>query len=266
VPVGLPKRGINALLCEVGNAKRQEHAAKLEPRKAEGRVTLGSVWLDERDVRRVKKKPNIRARFLDVNTGKVVRLELGRWLLGSSIPVAHKNGDPLDFRIENLEARETEKQRKRSEGAAAKRAKREAKKAERAAKRAKHYASRPSAGPDGFTPEQQLGVLLSEDFRKELVRIAGAIVRDQMDDGTAERPTDEKRGEELVSEVVGGVINRVRAGTVRNVREYTKWSVRVQARLEMGKVWYKLGHVKRPRSESRTLSDVEAQEQAAIRE
>ena len=177
VPVGLKKRGINATLCEAGNAMVQEYAAKLEYKKAESRITIGSVWLDERDVTRVKKKPYIRARLLDVNTGKVVRLELGRWLLGSEIPVAHKNGDLLDFRIENLEARETERQQKRHECAAARRAKREAKKAARAAKRAKHYASRPSAGPDGLTPDQQLGVLLSEDFRKELVRIAGSIVR-----------------------------------------------------------------------------------------
>jgi hypothetical protein len=98
-------------------------------------------------------------------------------------------------------------------------------------------------------------------IRKKLLRIASAIVRDQIEDGTAEKPTDEKRGDEVVSSVVTGVIDRVMAGKVRNVREYTKWSVRVQARLEMGKVWYKLGHVTRPRPESRTMSDV-AQEAA----
>ena len=73
-----------------------------------------------------------------------------------------------------------------------------------------------------------------------------------------------KRGDEVVSSVVIGVIDRVKAGRVRNLREYTKWSVRVQARLELGKLWYKLGHVTRPRAEARTLSDVEAQEEAAM--
>jgi hypothetical protein len=99
-----------------------------------------------------------------------------------------------------------------------------------------------------------------------LLRIASAIVRDQMEDGTAEHPTDAKRGDEVVSSVVIGVIDSIRAGSIRNVREYTKWSVRVQARKELGKVWYKLGHVTRPRHEKRTMSDVEAQEEAAMQE
>ena len=51
------------------------------------------------------------ARYRDRATGKEVRPELGRWLLDSEVPVAHLNRDPLDFRLENLVAQETDRQK-----------------------------------------------------------------------------------------------------------------------------------------------------------
>jgi hypothetical protein len=256
IPVGLPKRGINVTVCEVGYAKIQDAAAKLDPVKAEGKVNGRPSWNDSLEVR---KKPYIRARFLDDNA-KVVRPELGRWLLGSTLPVAHINGNPLDFRICNLEARETDKQRKRREGAATKRTKREEKKAELAAKRA----NRPPVEPDGLTTDEQFAVMFDAEFHKKLTRMAGAIIRDPMEKGTVERPTDARRADEVVSAVIEGSIGRVKTGMVRNIKAFLWSAVRTQAQKERARRWYAFGHVRRPRAESHNLSELEAQEEARM--
>jgi len=257
VPVGRTKSGVKVTLCSSGLAKLQTHAAKVQYRTAEGRVVTGEPWLHVRKIKRVKRIPYLFARFVDGTTGKTARPELGKFLLGASLPVAHLNGDRLDFRLENLEARETGKQKARRIKAQEKREARERKAAGRAAKLA---LKRPQE-PDGLTPEEQLAVLFDEQFHRRLTRMASAIIRDPLRTGTHSKPTEEKRGPEVVSMVVDSAIQPVRNGQVRNVRAYVYVSVLTQARKERARRWYGMGHVRRPKAEAHTLSDIEAREE-----
>jgi hypothetical protein len=253
VPVGLSKKKINVMVCAAGLAKLQAHAAKVQYRKAEGHVTRGNPWYDAQGDIAVQRVPYIFARFVDPTTGKTARPELGKFLLGASQPVVHINSEPLDFRLENLEARATEKQIKRAATAQARRAEREKK----AAERAERFAKRKASPPDSLTPEEQVAFLFSGEFQKELKRIAGAIVRDNTRTGTVEHPTDERRVPEILAEVTVGALKRIRDGVVLNVCAYVKQAVRTQARKERARKWYNQGHVRRPKAERMTLSDLE---------
>jgi hypothetical protein len=253
VPVGLSKKNVSVKVCAAGLTKLHAHAAKIQYRKAEGRVTHGNFWRDAHNDTIVRRTPYVFARFISPVTGRTARPELGKFLLGASLPVAHLNADPLDFTLENLEARTTEKQKQRAATAQAKRADREAK----AKKHAERFAKRRSSPPDGLTPDEQVSVLFDEQFQRELKRIAGAIVRDSKRTGTAKYPTDERRVPELLADVTVGVLKLIRAGQIKNVRAYVKQSVRTQARNERARSWYGMGHVRRPRPESHTLSDIE---------
>ena len=253
VPVGLGKKKVNVVVCAAGLTKIQAHAAKVQYRKAEGCVSHGNPWYDLRGDVTVQRVPYIFARYLDPATGRTARPELGKFLLGSSIPVAHFNGDPLDFRIENLEPRQTEKQIKRAAIAAAKREERDKKKAARSAK----LALKPPKERDGLTPDEQFSVLFDVKFQSSLTRMAGAIVRDPFQRGTPMKPTDEKRGEEIVSAVTESALQPIRNGQVKDVRSYAYTAVRTQARKERGRKWAKLGHIRRPKAEPITMSDYE---------
>ena len=149
VPVGLPRNGFQPLakLCEIGHAKMQKFEASLQCRKAEG--VKKDAHFANPDPLHIKRIPYIFARFTDPATGKATRPELGRWLLNSQLPVSHINGEPLDFRLENLVAPETDKQKRIHEQAALKRAASEARTARWAEKRAADWARRPRKGPDG---------------------------------------------------------------------------------------------------------------------
>jgi hypothetical protein len=223
VPVGKLSRNVQAKLCEVGFVRLLERKASLYPRKVKKRSPI--------DPRRVYRHNYIHVRYCDAVTGNDdLRQELGRWLLNSGlIPVAHLNGDPLDFRLENLVARET----------AAKREKREAAAARRNAKRI----HRPENKPDGLTPKEQEEKLCSADFQNLLLRTAGSYVRDQMQCGTYEKPTDDKRAPEIVARVVAEAIPYIRRGKVRDVAAYAYSAVRTQARVELGRMLGNLGHV-----------------------
>jgi hypothetical protein len=231
VSVGLPKHGLNAIVCETAHAKIVESGAKLETAAT-------------------KRTAYIRARFLNEG-GNVERVELGKWLLSSSLPVLHLNGEFLDFRIANLEARETDKQRKRRERAAVRRVEHEARKAKAAAKRAK----KKPVVPDGLTPEEQMAIAFDEQFQKQMVHVARAICRDAFHRGSAQRPTDELRGDEVVAQVVSDSIGAIMAGNVLNVRAYLWVAMLTQARKELKIKLAGLGHVRRPRQECQTLSD-----------
>jgi len=250
VPVGLSKKNVSVTVCSAGLAKLQAHAAKVQYRVSEGIVTRGNWWYNDKMVKRV---PYIFARFISPATSKTSRPELGKFLLGATLPVTHLNADPLDFRLENLAARQTEKQMKRAAGAQAKREQRDKK----AAKRAERLAKRKSLPPDGLTPEKQVERLFDGKFQKHLSRIAGAILRDHLRTGTAAYPTDEKRGPEIVSEVTQSVLKPIRDGRVMNLESYVATSVRTQAIKELGRKWARMGHVRRPKSERMTLSDHE---------
>jgi len=254
VPVGRTKSGRRIILCASGLAKVQEHDAKIQYKKAEGEVTVFSPRIGTHiQKNRLIRKPYIFARFIDPDTGRTIRPELGRWLLDTQLPVTHRNGDPADFTLPNLEARESERQKKRRIVAQAKREVREKKAAERAAK----LALKPQKPPDGLTPDEQLAVLFDEQFQAKLTRMASAIIRDPLQKGTPKKPTDEKRGPEVVSMVVDSAIQPVRNGQVRNVRAYIYRAVLTQAIKERAMRWYGMGHVRRPKAESHTLSDIE---------
>jgi hypothetical protein len=237
VPVGRPSKGVRVKLCKIGYAKLQKHSAKVQYKKAEGKVHS----LRNPDKQRIKRQPYIRARYLDWATGKEVRPELGRWLLDSEIPVAHINGDLLDFRLKNLLARETPRQEAVHKRAAEKRAKREERSVRWAAKRAADHARRPEKEPDGLTPEEQVTTLGSPEFQHILRRIAGRYVRERI--RRSDHPADEIRAPEIVAEIVQEVtaasLGRIRKGLVRNVRAYASFAVQTQARKPE-----KRGHVK----------------------
>lgn len=257
VPVGRTKSGKTVTLCRAGLEKLQSHGAKVQYRCAEGRISSGNPMITAKNVRWVKRVPYFFARFIDPVTGKTARPQLGKFLLGASLPVAHKNCDSLDFRLENLEARESERQKKRRIAAQKKREACEKKAADRAAK----IALKPPKEPDGLTPEEQLAVLFDEKFQEYLRRMAGAIIRDPLERGTELKPTDEKRGDEVVSAVVDAAIKPVQNGQVKDVKAYVYTAVLIQARKERALKWYKLGHVRRPKAETHTLSDIQAREE-----
>ncbi|MCU1240990.1 MAG: hypothetical protein JWO71_1716 [Candidatus Acidoferrum typicum] len=253
VPVGRTKSGKAVTLCATGLARVKAHAAKVQYRSADGHITIGNLWKHATNVRRIKRVPYIFARFVDPATGKTARPQLGKFLLGASLPVAHKNGDSLDFRLENLEARETERQKARRITAQEKRETRERAAAKRALK--------PPKEPDGLTPEQQLAVLFDERFQKHLRQMAGAIIRDPLERGTGLKPTDEKRGDEVVSMVMDAAIQPIRNGKVKDVRAYLYTAVLKQAKKERARKWYGMGHVRRPKAESHSLSDIQQREE-----
>jgi hypothetical protein len=252
VRVGTKKRGINVTLCEAGHAKLERFAAKVQYKKGDGEVLMmmTSIRL-HRPVNVIKGKPYVFARFVDPATGKTTRPELGRWLLESELPVGHLNGDLLDFRLSNLEPSETKRQQIRRERAAGRRAVREEKKAKAAAKRAK----KKPVVPDNLTPEQQLAVAFDEKFQKAMVRVARAINRDPMQKGKASKPTDERRGDEVVSDVVEKSLEAIKGGRVKNVRSYLWVAMLKQARLEYNRKLGGLGHVRKPRQEAQNLAE-----------
>jgi hypothetical protein len=250
VPVGLSKKNVSVMVCAAGLAKLQAHAAKVQYRTSQGIVTAGNFWYTDTLVKRV---PYVFARFTDPATGRTARPELGKFLLGATLPVAHLNADPLDFRIENLEERATEKQIKRAATAHARREERDKK----AAKRAERLTKRKPLPPDGLTPNQQFEKLFDAKFQKHLRRIAGAILRDSLRTGTSQYPTDERRAPEVVSDVTSSVLKRVSEGRVLNLECYVATSVRIQAIKEQGRKWARMGHVRRPKAERMTLSDHE---------
>ena len=91
--------------------------------------------------------------------------------------------------------------------------------------------------------------------------MAGAIIRDPLERGTELKPTDEIRGDEVVSAVVDSAIQPVRNGQVKDVRAYLYAAVLTQAKKERARKWYALGHVRRPKAETNTLSDIQAREE-----
>lgn len=237
VTVGRPKKGVKVTLCAAGHAKLIAHAAKLQYRKAEG-TTRSQISSS----RHVKRNPYIFVRYRALVAGSETRPELGRWLLDSEkIPVVHLNGNPLDFRIENLQARESDRQRARRERAASKRNEREKRSAAWAAKRA----LRPPPIPDGLTPDQKLMAILDDKFQEKLRRRAGAIIGDP------------GRAENVVHEVVLGSVARIKSGEVENARGYLWQSVKIQALKERDRMWCGQGDERRPKAELRTLSDTE---------
>jgi len=225
----------------MGYSKLLRHAAKLQYKRAEGIKDHASPF---RHRLRIKGIPYVFARYRDRDTGKEVRPELGRWLLDSGLPVAHLNRDPLDFRLENLVAQETDRQLAVHQRAALKRERREERSAKWAAKRAADHARRPEKGSDDLTPEQQEAELCSTEFQQLLLRVAGSFVKDHMQPGKAGHPNDEMRAPEIVAEVTAASLKPIREGRVKNVRAFTYSAVRTQANNERKRMLEKLGHVK----------------------
>jgi len=133
------------------------------------------------------------ARFRDPVVGRIRREELGRFLLATAQPVEHANGDPLDFRLDNL--RPTERIR-----------------------RTKIRAPKPeppvlNSAETIAAQEEQLGNLLPE-----LYRIAGAILQRN------------SLPEETVHEVLLGMLMQIRKGTIRDLAHFAKRVVRFHAR------------------------------------
>jgi hypothetical protein len=219
VPVGLPRNGVQpplAKLCEVGHAKIQKYDAKLQYKKAEG-IKKDHHPLNF-DPLRIKGTPYVRARYRDPETGKERRMELGRWLLDSEIPVAHLNRKLLDFRLENLIAQETPKQKAIHERAASERAAREARSAKWAAKRA----LRPQTAPDGLTPAEQEAKLCSGKFQRTLRNTAYRHLPHAMRKYI--NPAD------IVNEVTAGCLKPIREDRVDDIGKYAYTAVRTQAR------------------------------------
>jgi hypothetical protein len=139
VPMGWPSKGVRAKLCRKGHRKLRKHKATLGYSSAletSGRSRTG------RTIRAAKRRPYILARYHDEDHRWPRRPALGRWLLElplhSRVPVAHLNGDTLDFRLNNLVPRETEKQIKRHENAKARKALAAERRAARARGRARN--------------------------------------------------------------------------------------------------------------------------------
>jgi hypothetical protein len=223
VPVGLPRNGVQpplAKLCEFGHAKIQKYDAKLQYKKAEG-IKKDHHPLNF-DPLRIKGTPYVRARYRDPETGKERRMELGRWLLDSELPVAHINGDLQDFCLENLVAQETAKQKAIHERAALRRAASQERSARWAEKRAADHARRPKKGPDGLTPEQQEAELCSPEYQKLLRKLAYSRLRDATHLAV-------EMAAEIVAEVTTGCLKPVRERQVEDVRAYSYFSVRTQA-------------------------------------
>lgn len=131
-------------------------------------------------------------RFSD-STGKIRREELGRFLLSSVEPVAHANGDPLDFAIQNLR----QVVRVKRENTAAK------------PKMTKELNSADVIAAQ----EQQLVALLPV-----LYQIAGAILQRH------------SIQEDTVHELLPSIIGQIRKGTVRNLEHFAKRVVRLHSR------------------------------------
>ena len=235
-PVGKVSQNVQAMFCYEGFGRFLEQVAGLQRRKA----------------RKVSKVPNkvylreyIQIRYRDESAGRDVRTELGKWLLNSGlVPVAHLNGHPLDFRLVNLEARETERQVNRHTIASAKRRKHEEQAARRNVKR-KPISERKR---DGLTPEQQEAKLCSPDFQNVLLRIAGRYVKDQMQRGRPDNPTDEMRAPEIVAEATADIIPRVRRDEILDVGAYACRVVCTKAHVELGRILDNLGHVAKPKT------------------
>jgi hypothetical protein len=225
VPVGKRSKGVLAKLCQIGYAKLQKYEASLQYRKSEG-IKIDHHPLNP-DPLRIKKKPYVFARHRDPASGKETRPELGRWLRDSRIPVAHLNGDPLDFCIENLVAQETAKQLAVHQRAALKRATSEARTARWAEKRAADWARRPRKGPDGLTPAEKEAELCSAKFQRTLYRMAKTYIALNVHKLGSKQITD---APDVVNEVTTECLRRVREGRIDNIRAYAFFSVRTQAK------------------------------------
>jgi hypothetical protein len=225
VPVGRPGKNVKVKVCKAGYAKLQAHAASLQYKKAEG-IRKDHHPLNF-DPLRIKRTPYVFARFTDRATGKTTRPELGRWLLNSQLPVSHINDEPLDFRLENLVAQETDKQKRIHEQAALKRAASEARKARWAEKRAADWARRPRKGPDGLTPAEKEAELCSAKFQRTLCRMAKTYIALNMHKLGSKQITD---APDVVNEVTTECLRRVREGRIDNIRAYAFFSVRTQAK------------------------------------
>jgi hypothetical protein len=221
VPIGKPIKGVQpqAMVCGEGRAKLEAHDATLHYKKAE-QLCVHGAWRDTIELK--KARPRIRAKHRDKATGKTVRKELGRFLLGSKLPVAHLNNDPLDFRLENLVAQETDRQKAIHQRAAEKRATRKERSERWKEKRAADHARSPRKEPDGLTPAEQETKLCSPAFQDVLRKMALRYIPDAMRQYTDTR--------DVVNEVMPGLLKRVRAGKVGNVRAYSYFAVRTQAR------------------------------------
>lgn len=156
----------------------------------------------------VARKPSVFCRF--TKNGKMTRPELGKFLLGAERPVRHVNGDPLDFRLENLE-QIPEREKKEVE-----------------TKTVGDAASRPLNEPDGKTADEQIELLAS--LYPALLEKARKILRDPRP--SASYGATEGRAGEVVADMMPGLIERIRAGKIRDVIRAAFSIIEVQATKE----------------------------------
>jgi hypothetical protein len=157
-------------------------------------------------------------------SGVTRRVELGKFLLGTTHAVRRKNADPLDYRIENLEVKlpGPSHQKKPKYRHKTRRAKRPTR---------KEIAARPYLH-DGLNRTKRLALIGDPTWLANLERFARATARDLRGD---DKYLPEKRGPEIVQRVLCEMLPRIRRGQIWNVTAFARKAVSKQAKIERKK-------------------------------
>jgi len=153
--------------------------------------------------------------------GKARREELGRFLLSVERPVRHHDGNPLNFRIENLEAvPERIKVEKGNE----------------------ERTSTPvlCIEPDRLTIEQQ-ATRLAELF-PELLKMTGQIVKDPPPDARGPFVTEGRAGE-IVAQAMLEILEKIHTGKVQNVDAFAFGIITAKAKREKRRKEYEMSPI-----------------------
>jgi hypothetical protein len=169
----------------------------------------------------VARKPYVFCRFTSPTTGKMTRPELGRFLLNAERSVRHINGDPLDFRIENLEPIPERECRP-------------------VVKESADCTARPLNATDGKNAEEQIEILAS--IYADLLKEARKTLHDPPPSAKGRFVTEGRAGE-IVANLMPGLIERIRAGKIRDIIKVAYTAVKVQAAKEKWRKDHKFGPI-----------------------
>ena len=192
-----------ARLCATGRARIRAVAGAIGYKSSD---RTEETLLETEHV--VARKPYVFCRFTSLKTGRMSRPELGRFLLNAERPVRHINGDPLDFRLVNLEPI-PEKEKTVAIPAVTE--------------------PRPLNEADGKTAEEQIETLGS--IYEQLLEKARRILHDPPKGASGIGVTEGRAGEVVAAEMPK-LIERIRAGKIRDVVRVAFHIIEVKATKE----------------------------------